>query len=321
MTREKTEQPDAEDAKVTQRTQKRKTPFGISFAPSAKPLRLLHPVFGIWCSALYFIAPAAYSTPACSTFSKHLPNVSLQLCQQAQLSDSGARSVKGQPIYTQDLPRQDAKMRVLVVGGIHGDELSTASLALYWLQLAKEIPADAHWRFIPLLNPDGLLSTPARRTNANGVDLNRNFPTPNWEREAKIYWEQKVKRDPRRWPGPKPLSEPESKFLHDEMERFKPHLIVSIHAPYGVLDFDGPTTPPAKLGRLYLDQVGIFPGSLGNYGGVHKGMPVVTIELPSAFRTPLNAEMRQMWLDLLRWMSERLASGEKPKTPTKSSTP
>jgi hypothetical protein len=35
--------PDAEDAKVTQKTQKRKNPFGISFAFSAKPLRLLRP--------------------------------------------------------------------------------------------------------------------------------------------------------------------------------------------------------------------------------------------------------------------------------------
>jgi murein peptide amidase A len=302
----KTEQPDAKAAKVAQKSQKKYQYEGFFFATFAQLLRPLRPVFCLWFFALYLIAPPANSTPACSTFSKHLPNVSMQLCQQAQLKDSGARSVKGQPIYTQDLPKPDTKMRVLVVGGIHGDELSTASLALHWLQLAKEIPADAHWRFIPLLNPDGLLSTPARRTNANGVDLNRNFPTPNWEREAKIYWEQKVKRDPRRWPGPKPLSEPESKYLHEEMERFKPHLIVSIHAPYGVLDFDGPTAPPAKLGRLYLDQVGIFPGSLGNYGGVHKGMPVVTIELPSAFRTPLNAEMRQMWLDLLRWMGERL---------------
>lgn len=279
------------------------------------------PDFYIWLVALFFIAPYAYSTTVCSTFAKHLPNVSMQLCMQAQLKDSGARTVKGQPLYTQDLPKADAKMRVLVVGGIHGDELSSASLAMHWLQLAREIPADAHWRFIPLLNPDGLLMSPARRTNANGVDLNRNFPTPNWEREAKIYWEEKVKRDPRRWPGPKPLSEPESKFLHDEMERFKPHLIVSIHAPYGVLDFDGPTAPPAKLGRLYLDQVGIFPGSLGNYGGVHKGMPVVTIELPSAFRTPLNSEMRQMWLDLVRWMSERLLT--KPENPAqrKNSSP
>ena len=115
--------------------------------------------------------------------------------------------------------------------------------------------------------------------------------------------------------GPAPLSEPESKYLHDEMERFKPDLIVSIHAPYGMLDFDGPSVPPARLGRLYLDQIGIFPGSLGNFGGIHKGMPVVTIELNSAIRTPLDSEMRQMWLDLLRWMSERLRPEGAPAGP------
>jgi murein peptide amidase A len=254
----------------------------------------------------------------CPELVRKLPNVSMQLCQSAQLQDSKARSVKGQALWLRDMPTPDAKLRVLVVGGIHGDELSSASLALHWIALAREIPAQTHWRFVPLLNPDGLLTSPARRTNANGVDLNRNFPTPDWEKEAPIYWEHKVKRDPRRWPGNKPLSEPESKYLHDEMERFKPDMIVSIHAPYGVLDFDGPTTPPNKLGRLYLDQVGIFPGSLGNYGGVHKRMPVVTIELPSAFRTPLASEMRQMWLDLLRWQSERLLSSPAKTQLTKS---
>jgi murein peptide amidase A len=261
---------------------------------------------------------AAQAAPSsCEEYSRKLPNVSPALCQAAQLQDSKARSVKGQTLWVRDIPATDAKLRVLVVGGIHGDELSSAALALHWIPLAKEIPAQTHWRFIPLLNPDGLLTSPARRTNANGVDLNRNFPTPQWDKEAPIYWEQKVNRDPRRWPGPKPLSEPESKYLHDEMERFKPDMIVSIHAPYGVLDFDGPTTPPAKLGRLYLDQVGIFPGSLGNYGGVHKRMPVVTIELPSAFRTPLASEMRQMWLDLLRWQGERLLQTRGAATDTK----
>jgi murein peptide amidase A len=259
--------------------------------------------------AIYLIASSAGHASGCEEFTRKLPNVPVALCQSAQLQDTQARSVKGQTLWVRDLPVPDAKLRVLVVGGIHGDELSSASLALHWIALAKEIPAQTHWRFVPLLNPDGLLTSPARRTNANGVDLNRNFPTPQWSKEAPIYWEKKVKRDPRRWPGPKPLSEPESRYLHEEMERFKPDMIVSIHAPYGVLDFDGPTTPPAKLGRLYLDQVGIFPGSLGNYGGIHKGMPVVTIELPSAFRTPLASEMRQMWLDLLRWQSERLLAG------------
>lgn len=264
------------------------------------------------------------NTAFCKNMSNHLPGVPQSLCLQANLVDTGARSVKGVPLLKRDVitpgddPNSAAKLKVLVVGGIHGDELSSSALALNWIKLTTQAPSNAisntpasfaggiHWRFIPMLNPDGLTAQPAKRVNANGVDLNRNFPTPNWTRDAKIYWEQHTKKDPRRWPGKEPLSEPESKFLHDEMASFKPNLIVSIHAPYGVLDFDGPTVPPSKLGRLYLDQVGIFPGSLGNYGGVHKGMPVVTIELPNAQRIPLDSENRQMWLDLLRWMGEKL---------------
>lgn len=222
----------------------------------------------------------------------------------------GVKSVQGRTLWGRDISNEDAQLRVLVVGGIHGDEMSSTSLVFHWMAMANHPPADMPypiaWRFIPALNPDGLFANPAKRVNARGVDLNRNFPTPNWARDAKVYWESRTKRDPRRWPGSKPLSEPESRFLHDQMDSFKPHLIVSVHAPYGVLDFDGPSVPPSRLGRLYLDQVGIFPGSLGNYGGIHKRVPVVTIELPSAARTPQDAEMRQMWMDLLRWTTERL---------------
>lgn len=246
------------------------------------------------------------SSDPCVELVPRLPNVKKSLCQAADLRPTVGRSVQGRTLWARDVVAPDARIRVLVVGAIHGDELSSASVALHWIQNAIETPSNAHWRFVPALNPDGLLRRPATRMNANGVDLNRNFPTPHWERDAKLYWEKRTRKDPRRWPGPRPLSEPESRYLHDEFQRFQPDMVVSIHAPYGVLDFDGPTVPPDRLGRLYLDQVGIYPGSLGNYGGVHKGMPVVTIELPSAFRTPLDAEMRQMWLDLLRWMSERV---------------
>jgi protein MpaA len=257
-------------------------------------------------------AGASMPATACDFFVRKLPNASRALCVAAELQPGAARSIKGVPLYSRDVKPEGAKLRVLVIGAIHGDELSSASLALHWIKLAQDptqMPQPVHWRFIPVLNPDGLLSQPPRRVNAHGVDLNRNFPTPNWERDAAVYWEKRTRKDPRRWPGPKPLSEPESRFLYEQMQSFKPHLIVAIHAPYGVLDFDGPSVPPSKLGRLYLDQVGIFPGSLGNYGGVHKGVPVVTIELPNAMRTPLDAEMRQMWLDLLRWMSEKAATG------------
>jgi len=269
-----------------------------------------HRIAGLIVTASVFASTPAAATAPCSAFVGRLPNVSAALCEQARLQPSGAHSVAGAPLWVRDLPVPDARLRVLVLGAVHGDELSSASLAFHWLRHATDpllAPVQpVHWRFVPVLNPDGLLHRPPRRMNANGVDLNRNFDTPNWQRDARHYWEVRVRRDPRRWPGAAPLSEPESRFVAEQMRSFRPHLIVSIHAPYGVLDFDGPSTPPQRLGRLYLDQVGIFPGSLGNYGGVHKGVPVVTVELPNALRTPLESEMRQMWIDLLRWMGERL---------------
>lgn len=281
--------------------------------------------FASWFFAIYLIAVNAYSNSPCAEYSAKLPNVKRDLCEAAQLQPAGPRSVNGQPLWVRDIKPDNATLRVLVVGAIHGDELSSGAVALHWIRLAAQPPVDApqviHWRFVPVLNPDGVLARPPRRVNARGVDLNRNFPTPHWERDAKVYWEKRTGKDPRRFPGPKPLSEPESRFLHEQMQSFKPQLIVSIHAPYGVLDFDGPSVPPSKLGRLYLDQVGIFPGSLGNYGGIHKGVPVVTIELPNSTRTPLDAEMRQMWLDLLRWVNERIAvpGGVAPGMPASTS--
>lgn len=253
----------------------------------------------------------AVATPQdfCSQITRTLPSVDLPLCAKAQLTPTVGRSVWGRPIFQRDIVAPSPQLRVLVIGGIHGDERSSSSLVLHWIQQAAQTPANVHWRFVPLINTDGMLLNPPRRTNASGVDLNRNFPTPRWDKEAPIYWGTRTKSDPRRYPGPKPLSEPESRWIYDEMERWKPNLIVSVHAPYAVLDFDGPAVPPQRLGRLYLDQVGIYPGSLGNFGGIHKRVPVVTIELPSATMAPSEAETRQMWLDLLRWMGERLGAG------------
>ncbi|HAU56239.1 MAG TPA: murein peptide amidase A [Comamonadaceae bacterium] len=252
---------------------------------------------------------------ACELFLHRLPGVGPALCQSAQLVPSGSRSQKGLPLYWRDvlppsLPQEGvglaAPLRVLVVGAMHGDELTSASLALHWIALAQKAGQPVHWRFIPVLNPDGLLARRPTRVNARGVDLNRNFDTPGWEHDAPRHWEKRTRKDPRRWPGTAPLSEPESQFLHAQMDEFRPQLVVSIHAPYGVLDFDGPHEPPQRLGRLRLDRVGVFPGSLGHYGGVLQGMPVVTIELDHALRMPRDAEVRSMWDDLLRWMDARL---------------
>lgn len=261
--------------------------------------------------ALFSIAAFAVPARQCAEFSRKIPNLKVALCERAQLVDMKARSVQGRPIWGRDMGAPNAPLRVLVLGGMHGDELSSTASVFHWMALAQQPTDDTaiHWRFVPAVNPDGLFSRPARRVNAHGVDLNRNFPTPNWAKESRIYWEQRTRRDPRRWPGARPLSEPESRFLVEQMENFQPNLIVSVHAPFGLLDFDGSLTAPQKLGRLYLDQIGIYPGSLGNFGGIHKGVPVVTIELPHATRTPAESELRQIWFDLLQWTQHRLGAG------------
>lgn len=172
---------------------------------------------------------------SCADYSAKIPNVNRLLCEAAQLQDMQARSVLGRPIWGRDVRANDARLRVLVLGAIHGDEMSSSSLVFHWIAMAQTPTADTplpiHWRFIPALNPDGMFAKPARRVNAHGVDLNRNFPTPNWARDARQYWEGRTRRDPRRWPGNKPLSEPESRFLLEQMDSFKPNLIVSVHAP------------------------------------------------------------------------------------------
>lgn len=259
---------------------------------------------------LFGLALPVYAARICKDYASRIPGLTEAECEAAQLRDMQARSVLGRTLWGTDLPATHEDLRVLVIGAIHGDEMSSGGVVYHWLELAREplpdYPLGISWRFIPVVNPDGLFAKPASRTNARGVDLNRNFPTPNWAADAKAYWEKRTKRDKRRWPGDKAASEPETQFVLEQMESFAPHLIVSVHAPYAVLDFDGPFVPPDRLGRLYLDQLGIFPGSLGNYGGIHRHTPVVTIELASAVHEPSPAETRQMWLDLLRWINEKM---------------
>jgi murein peptide amidase A len=283
--------------------------------------RVLQHVLPLVC---LFGALGNASASGCKELARKLPDVTLAACEAVGLLASEAQSVKGSVLMYRDVHANLAPediltprppLRVLVLGGIHGDEMSSTSLVLRWLAMAQAqtsgVSAGVNWRFVPLVNPDGLFKAKPTRTNYRGVDLNRNFPTNNWSQMAPVYWEQRTKKDPRRWPGPAAQSEPETRYVVETIQKWQPDLIVSVHAPYAVLDFDGPLTPPQKLGRLFLDRVGVFPGSLGAYGGNTLGVPVVTLELPDATRVPAEPEVRQIWLDLLRWVDEKLVVAQR----------
>lgn len=242
----------------------------------------------------------------CTRIGNKLGSVSRQECLDRDLETTGGLSVQGAPILQAEYPPLSSREplgRILLLGGIHGDEYSSVSIVFKWLEkLDRNHSGLFHWRVIPLLNPDGLLRTKSQRMNENGVDLNRNFPSYNWHAEATDYWERRTSKNPRRYPGPSPLSEPESKWLYEEIERFRPTVIVSVHAPSHVVDYDGPKNPPEKLGPLYLNLMGTYPGSLGRFAGVLMGLPVVTIELPSAGIMPTPSEQTRIWNDLVRYL-------------------
>ncbi len=250
----------------------------------------------------------------CRKISKKLGSVQFADCFDRGLEFRGGKSVLGEPILVKEYPplaRRKPLGKVLVIGGIHGDEFSSISIVFKWMQkLDKYHSGLFHWRVIPLLNPDGLLRLKSQRMNENGVDLNRNFPTPDWHVETANYWKLKTHKNPRRYPGVNPLSEPESKWITDFIAEFKPDVIVSIHAPYGVLDFDGPKKAPKKLGHLYLNLLGTYPGSLGNYAGTQKEIPVVTIELPYAGILPSSLQISRIWVDLVRWLRLNMSTPE-----------
>ena len=241
----------------------------------------------------------------CKAISKKLASVSYKECNIG-LVDTRARSVKNKQIVMKEYPPLEGvkpQARVMMIGGIHGDEYSSVSIVFKWMdKLEKNHSGLFHWRVVPLLNPDGLLQRKSKRTNANGVDLNRNFLTDYWYQRSRHYWVSRTGRNQRRYPGPHPLSEPESRWLAGEIAAFKPDVIVAIHAPYGVLDFDGPKNPPKQLGNLHLNLLGTYPGSLGNYAGVERDIPVLTIELPHAGIMPSKKQSRAIWGDLISWL-------------------
>jgi hypothetical protein len=189
-------------------------------------------------------------------------------------------SGKNKPIEHFDFSAREngLKKRILVFAGIHGDEPQSQQLAIHWLNRLRKINTPSNfWRVVPELNPDGRdLKT---RTNANSVDLNRNFPTKDWDEVALQHWRNQQKNHPRRFPGKSGGSETETNCALAHIDNFKPDLVISIHTPYAVFDFDGPQHRKIATKLLPWKRLGTFPGSLGRYLWDERNIPVLTIEL------------------------------------------
>ena len=211
---------------------------------------------------------------------------------------SGGASVLGRPLLYGEFNGAGPSVTLLICS-VHSDE-NTCYHCFRLNDLLKKNPRLLMNRLIivPLLNPDGFLREQKTRTNANGVDLNRNLPSSDWQKLAVNAWIKRYGRDPRRYPGPSANSEPENRFLLDLIEHFQPDKIISIHSPLNFLDLDFLEQPSdnfnlrqvskkatilatdiSKNSNFHFLNYNTFPGSLGRYGDEWR-IPIFTLELP-----------------------------------------
>lgn len=248
----------------------------------------------------------------CRRIDRKLKSVTLRNCLLKEALDSRFRSKQGEPIFYVQFEakaEQNPLGRVLVLGGVHGDELTSVSTVYLWIAMLKEFHSGLFdWRLVPIVNPDGFFKPKPTRTNANGVDLNRNLPTYQWNQLADQYWKQRAGAAKRKYPGPLAASEPESKWLMNEIKTYQPDVIVTVHAPYNLVDYDASdrSSAPRQLGMLTGKSLGTYPGSLGRYAGEERNIPVITLELPHSSHMPPLSATNEIWLDLVGWMRQHI---------------
>lgn len=144
-------------------------------------------------------------------------------------------SVQGRDITALVHPVDGFRRRVLVIGGLHGNE-PVSPPTVRGLVTADHGDDTEVW-LVPEANPDGVAA--GMRCNANGVDLNRNF---GWD------WRPEDG-------GPSAASEPETQALVRLVESLQPDVVVWVHQPYGYVASIGPT--PDALQQAWAVGAGI----------------------------------------------------------------
>lgn len=181
------------------------------------------------------------------------------------------RSVRGRPIYAYQLGPPDGRP-VLVVGSTLGDE--PAGMAIVTALRRMLPPIGIELWLIPTINPDGVVAHTT--ANAHGVNLNRNFPYA-WRRLGGFG---------RYNSGPHPLSEPETRAVHQFLLRVQPRLAIWFHQHLAVVDdSQGSQSLERTFGRLVglpLRRLIDYPGSITNWEN-HRfpGSTAFVTELPA----------------------------------------
>ncbi len=166
---------------------------------------------------------------------------------------------------------------VYLMAGVHGDEVEgvyVMAQLFEWLKATDSV--DLPLIVIPVLNVDGYRT--GTRTNARGVDLNRNLPSKSWQPEA---------RASKYFPGESAMSEMENQYLDKLFQKYPPKFILSFHSWKPMLNYNGNCKEAAEFLEKYnnypvCDDIEGHPtpGSLGDYAPETYQSPVLTFECP-----------------------------------------
>jgi len=150
-------------------------------------------------------------------------------------------SVSGNPIVRYDFGRKGAPI-VMLTGLIHGVEV-VGGIALFETLRAivsdEELLDALQFVVVPIVNPDAFDEnmlrvargvSAARRTNANGVDLNRNFALVRGARAPRHPFGGSRFRFAPHYVGPHAFSEPESMALRDVALSAMPAASIGFHS-------------------------------------------------------------------------------------------
>jgi hypothetical protein len=158
------------------------------------------------------------------------------------------RSAQDRPIKALRVGSARARVKVLVVGQVHGNEPAGRAVTAR-LRRARPPRGTAIW-LVSDANPDG--SAAGTRHNANGVDLNRNFPY-RWQPQDGVYES-----------GPAPASELETQVMQRFIERERPRVTLWYHQALRIVV---KSTGDPKLERLYSARSGLPRRALPRYRG------------------------------------------------------
>ncbi|MEW5941594.1 MAG: M14 family metallopeptidase [Chloroflexota bacterium] len=223
-------------------------------------------------------------------------------------------SVQARPIEVYTFG-QGEKQR-MIVAGIHGgyewNTIALADLLITYLDAHPEaVPSDITLYVLRNLNPDGDATghkTKEGRSNANGVDLNRNFPT-NWAAE----WNRDgCWNDTPTTGGTGPGSEPETKALMRFLAAHRIDALISYHsAALGIFPGGEPWDADSKRLAQAIANVSDYPyppidtgcvytGTLADYA-VALGAAAVDMELTNHYDTDYEINLRVL-KTFLNWI-------------------